>query len=146
MENLDEIIFYSLERSIKTYRQFAQRNINLSDSDITIDQWLVMKSILENSELKQNEIAVKVFKDAASVNRIIDLLIKKEYLSRKVHDEDRRRTSLQVTKKGKDILSKVQVVINKNRASALKGINEKDLKIMRDVLSKITYNCRVEES
>jgi MarR family transcriptional regulator, transcriptional regulator for hemolysin len=146
MENLEEIIFYSLERSIKTYRQFAQRNINFSDSDITIDQWLVMKVVLENSEMKQNEIAEKVFKDAASVTRIIELLIKKEYLSRKVHDNDRRRTSLKLTKKGKDILAKVQVVINKNRASALNGIDEKNIKIMRDVLSKITYNCRIEES
>lgn len=146
MENLEEIIFYSLERSIKSYRQFAQRNINFSGSDITIDQWLIMKSVLENSELKQNEIAEKVFKDAASVNRIIDLLIKKGYLLRKVHDDDRRRTSLKVTKKGKDILSKVQVVINKNRASALNGIDEKNLKIMRDVLSKITYNCNIKQT
>ncbi len=75
MENLDEVIFYRLESAIKTYRQLAQKNITLSGLDMTVDQWLIMKVVLENGELKQNEIAEKVFKDAASVTRIIDLLI-----------------------------------------------------------------------
>ena len=142
MENLEEIIFYTLESAIKTYRQLAQRNITASGLDMTVDQWLIMKVVLENRELKQNEIAEKVFKDAASVTRIIDLLINKEYLSREVHSNDRRRTQLKLTSKGKSILSKVQVIIEKNRALALKGISENKIKDMSKLLSIVISNCK----
>ena len=81
MEKLEEIIFYTMEKAIKSYRQLAQRNINQSGLDITIDQWLVMKALQSNTSVKQNELATAVFKDAASVTRIIDMLISKKYLA-----------------------------------------------------------------
>ena len=142
MENLEEIIFYTLESAIKTYRQLAQRNITASGLDMTVDQWLIMKVVLENRKLKQNEIAEKVFKDAASVTRIIDLLISKEYLSREVHGNDRRRTQLKLTSKGKNILSKVQVIIQKNRKLALKGISGSKIKDINKLLSIVISNCK----
>ncbi len=142
MENLEEVIFYKLESAIKTYRQLAQRNITTSGLDLTVDQWLIMKIVLEKGELKQTEIAEKVFKDAASITRIIDLLINKEYLSREAHENDRRRTQLKLTSKGKSILSKVQVIIQNNRTVALKGITESKIKELSKFLSIIISNCK----
>ncbi len=80
MEKLSDIIFYTLERSIKTYRQFAQKNITGGGFNITIDQWLVLKTIQENSTISQQQLDAKVFKDFASVTRIIELLVKNGYL------------------------------------------------------------------
>src|ERR1700742_1409145 len=97
MEKLDQIFFYSLEKTIKSYRQFAQRNMLKQGFDLTIDQWLVLKSIIDKPGATQNEIAEDVFKDFASVTRIIDLLVKKGYLSREMHPEDRRRFKLAPT-------------------------------------------------
>jgi DNA-binding MarR family transcriptional regulator len=142
MENIKEVIFYTLENSIKTYRQFAQKNINEAGLDITIDQWLVMKVIEENSEHKQNEVADKVFKDSASITRIIDLLIKKGFLERDIHSNDRRRTALNLTKKGKVILEKAEKIVSANRKQALKGIDEKKINELRTTLNTIIYNCR----
>ena len=142
MGNLEEVIFYKLESAIKTYRQLAQRNITRSGLDITVDQWLIMKVVMEKGELKQNEIAEKVFKDAASVTRIIDLLINKEYLLREEHGNDRRRSHLKLTSKGKSILSKVQVIIEKNRKLALHEISEGKINEMSKTLSTIISNCK----
>src|SRR5688500_15067387 len=146
MENLEEVIFYKLENAIKTYRQLAQRNITTAGLDLTVDQWLIMKVLLEKGGLKQSEIAEKVFKDAASVTRIIDLLINKEYLLREVHDNDRRRSQLRLTAKGKSILSKVQVIIQNNRKLALNEISEGKIKEMSKTLSTIISNCKSKQS
>ena len=81
MEKLDEIIFYTLEKSIKTYRKFAQQQLLKNGYDITIDQWLVLKTLQENQQLSQNQIAELVFKDFASITRIIELLVKKNTCS-----------------------------------------------------------------
>jgi MarR family transcriptional regulator for hemolysin len=141
MEKLEEIIFYTMEKAIKSYRQLAQRNINQSGLDITIDQWLVMKALQSNTSVKQNELATTVFKDAASVTRIIDMLISKKYLVRAVHNNDRRRTELTITPHGKIILKKVQSIINHNRTTALYGINQAKIKTTREILSTIIMNC-----
>jgi MarR family transcriptional regulator for hemolysin len=37
-EQLKEVIFYSLEKTIKTYGQFAQKRLREAGYDITIDQ------------------------------------------------------------------------------------------------------------
>jgi DNA-binding MarR family transcriptional regulator len=142
MEKLERVIFYSLDKSIKTYRQFAQRRFIEAGLDITIDQWLVLNAIHEKPDISQLEIAEKVFKDAASVTRIIDLLIKKNYLERETHNSDRRRFSLNLTKEGKTLLKNISKVVEQNRTKALKGINEKELLQMKETLNLIIDNCK----
>jgi len=142
MEKLDRVIFYSLDKSIKTYRQFAQKRFIEEGLDITIDQWLVLNAIAERPDISQLEIAEKVFKDAASITRIIDLLIKKKYLQRDTHNSDRRRFTLGLTEEGKELIRNISKVVKQNRAKALKGITEKELVQMKQTLTQIINNCK----
>jgi len=141
MEKLEQIIFYSLEKSIKTYRQFAQKNISKLNIKITLDQWLILKSLEETPDISQQQIAVKIFKDYASVTRIIEILVKKKYLSRKLHSKDRRRFDLGITKLGLGILSDLKPIIHSNRAKALNNIPKNDIETLQNILTKITKNC-----
>lgn len=145
MENLNQVIFYKIEKAIRIYRQYAQRQIRDAGFTITIDQWLTIESIVENPGIKQQDLAEKVFKDNASITRIIELLVKAKYLKRKVHKEDRRRTTLTVTKIGEEIVEKVNSVILQNREKALQGIDREEMMIMDRVLQSITENCQGEQ-
>lgn len=142
MEKLDSIIFYTIDQSIRTYRNYAQKRLKEFGFKITIDQWLIIKAIMENPGIKQQELAEKVFKDSASITRIIELLVKSKYLERKINSEDRRKFNLKITKEGKKILEDVQLLVLENRRNALDGISEKELKTVHSVLSKITENCK----
>ena len=142
MEQIERVIFYSLDKTIKTYRQFAQRKFLEAGLDITIDQWLVLNAIAEKPDITQLEISGKVFKDAASVTRIIDLLIRKNYLVRDAHQSDRRRFQLALTAEGKKLIRTISKVVEHNRAQALKGIGEKNLLEMKQTLSSIIDNCK----
>ncbi len=142
MENIDQVIFYKLEKAIRSYRQFAQRQIKTSGFSITIDQWLTIQNILEHPGIKQQELAEKVFKDNASITRIVELLVKAKYLKRKVHKADRRRTTLIVTKEGEEVVEKVNEVILQNRAKALQEIDREQLMAMDNILHIITTNCQ----
>src|SRR5690606_15576283 len=101
---------------------YAQKRLRENGFTITIDQWLVLKVLTENPEMMQQEIAEKVFKDNASVTRIINLLVKAGYLIRKINKTDRRKSSLEVTSKGVQIIEEIQSLVEENRANALKGI------------------------
>jgi MarR family transcriptional regulator for hemolysin len=139
-KGLNDIIFYTLEKSIKSYRQYAQKQLIMNNFDITIDQWLILKSIKENSGLTQQQIGINVFKDYASVTRIIELLVKKNYLQRVTHT-DKRRFILRMTDEAEDLMRSIQKVINANRRKALDGIDEDKLISLKETLNKIIDNC-----
>mgnify|MGYP006320626827 FL=1 len=139
-KGLNDIIFYTLEKSIKSYRQYAQKQLIMNNFDITIDQWLILKSIKENSGLTQQQIGINVFKDYASVTRIIELLVKKNYLQRVAHT-DKRRFILRMTSEAEDLMRSIQKVINANRRKALDGIDQEELKSLKETLNKIIDNC-----
>jgi len=141
MEKLKDITFYTMDKAIRTYRNFAQKKLKENGYKITIDQWLIIKAILENPGISQQELGEKVFKDNASVTRIIELLVKSDYLEREVNQNDRRKSNLKVTDEGKSIIDKVQTLVLENRKTALTGISFEDLEIMNRTLKTIIENC-----
>lgn len=141
MENLDSIIFYSIDRAIRTYRQYAQQQLKRHGFTITIDQWIIIRCLIENPEISQHEIAGKVFKDNASVTRIISLLVKAKYLTRKISKSDRRKTVLKVTELGLQTMEAVKQIVLVNREVALNGTTLEELDVTRNVMERITKNC-----
>lgn len=142
MEKLDEVLFYTLDKSIKVYRKFAQNQILENGYDITIDQWLVLKTLQENKNLSQNQIAELVFKDFASITRIIELLVKKKYVKREINSTDRRKFELEITKKGNEIIENIYPIVLKNRKQALNGLTDKEIKNLKVQLEKLIINCK----
>ncbi|MGI9553077.1 MAG: MarR family winged helix-turn-helix transcriptional regulator [Aurantibacter sp.] len=138
---LENVLFYVMEKTIKSYRQFAQRNINRVNNDITIDQWLILKTIYDNPNISQREIAKNVFKDHASITRMIDLLVKKRFLERSPYPEDRRRFGLELTSLGTMTQQELMPVILKNRGIALEGLSQEEISTLQNLLQKITVNC-----
>lgn len=141
MEKLKDTLFYTLEKSIKAYRQFAQKNINELDQNITIDQWLVLKMIQENKDLTQSQLSTMVFKDYASVTRMINRLVEKKFLTRSGHPMDRRRFELKLTEKGNETIEKLLPVIRNNRKQAMKKITKNEMRALNQILRKIIHNC-----
>ncbi|MBD2716959.1 MarR family transcriptional regulator [Microvirga sp. STR05] len=138
---LSSVIFYSLDKAIRQYRKLAQANIDRAGIAITIDQWLVLRVIQEHDDLTQADIADRVFKDQASVARMISLLTKRGLLAAVPLPSDGRRSQLRVTKEGEQVLSDVQPVVLSNRSLALQGLSEDDLTLLRNMLERIYLNC-----
>lgn len=141
---VNEVIFYVLEKTIKQYRQFAQSNIDRAGIDITIDQWLILNVIQESSALAQFEIGERVFKDQASVARIIDLLVKKDLLTQTVSQQDRRRIDRSLTPQGQQLLLAVSPIIAQNRSTALQELSGTDIEQLRQTLEVIFKNCQAK--
>ncbi|AHF14344.1 MarR family winged helix-turn-helix transcriptional regulator [Niabella soli] len=140
MEVLNNIVFYSLDKAIKSYRQFAQKQLKAAGFTITIDQWLVLKAIEEDNSISQQEIAARVFKDVASITRIIELLVTNNLLSRHFHPADRRRFELKLTPEGKKTMENLKPYIQANRKKALKGIAAGDISRLQKTLDQIIKN------
>ncbi|RSK43839.1 MarR family winged helix-turn-helix transcriptional regulator [Hymenobacter rigui] len=138
---LSSILFYSLDKAIRQYRRMAQANIDQAGVAITIDQWLVLRVIEETDDLTQSDIAERVFKDQASVARMIRLLLDRGMLQAEPLPQDGRRTRLRVSAEGHRTLAAVEPVVLNNRAVALQGLSENDLNTLRFLLEQIATNC-----
>ena len=142
MEKLDSVLFYYIEKAIKTYRQFAQRELKNAGLNITVDQWLTLNCLNDNPDITQKELAETVFKDTASITRIIELLVKAKYLKRTIHKEDRRKSNLIITELGYETIQASSVVVNKYRNAALKGIGIAKEDHVKMVMKTIINNCQ----
>ncbi len=136
-----ETVFHAIESSIKCYRKFAQQNISEVFPDITIDQGLILLFLNKFPDMSQTEIAELVFRDNASMTRMINLMVKNDYLNRSINEQDRRRFNIEITPKGKDVLKRLPPIIARNRAQSLQGITEQEQEQLKNILKKMTANC-----
>ena len=137
-----ETVFHTIESTIKEYRKYAQGNISEAIPEMTIDQGLVLLFLNEYPEMTQKEIAELVFKDNASMTRMINTMVQKNFIKRSMNDSDRRRYKLEITKKGKEVLETLPPIIQHNRNSSLKGISKDELVQLQAILNKIRLNCQ----
>lgn len=135
-------VLYTIEQTIKEYRKISQKNIEKLVSDITVDQCLVLIILNENSNASQKEIADLIFKDKASITRIVELMVKKDYLTREIHELDRRKFNLEITEKGKKTIELLSPIIKQNRKTALLGLSTNEIELLDKILYKIISNCK----
>jgi DNA-binding MarR family transcriptional regulator len=142
IKNPTGTVLYSIEQAIKEYRKVSQKNVSKIVKDITIDQCLVLMILNKNAKISQNELANLIFKDNASITRMIELMVKKEYLNRTIHNKDRRKFNLEITEKGKKTLELIQPIIKINRETALNGLSLEEINFLDKTLNKIITNCK----
>lgn len=143
IQNPTGTVLYTIEQAIKEYRKIAQRNIAKIVKDITIDQCLVLIILNKDAKISQNELANLIFKDSASITRMIELMVKKEYLNRTIHQEDRRKFNLEITKKGIKTIELIEPIVQLNRQTALKGLSLEEINFLDKTLNKIITNCKI---
>tara|TARA_X000001036_G_scaffold279428_1_gene259543 strand:+ start:3618 stop:4067 length:450 start_codon:yes stop_codon:yes gene_type:complete len=120
-------------------KKFVQNSHN-SGIDISMDQWLVLGPIWENEGISQKEISEYCLKDKTSVTKIIDTLEKKNLVVRVPDQLDHRIKRVVLSNKGKKLFLEVIPVMELTRNQLREGITEKEVQLLRSVLSKIYKN------
>jgi len=143
IKNPTGTVLYLIEQAIKEYRKVSQKNISKVVKDITVDQCLILIILNQDDKISQNSLANLIFKDNASITRMIELMVKKEYLNRTIHKEDRRKFNLEITEKGKNTIDLLSPIIQTNRKTALDGLSLQEIDVLDKALNKIITNCKI---
>ncbi|MEG9295631.1 MarR family transcriptional regulator [Mangrovibacillus sp. Mu-81] len=135
----DEAFGLFTNNTVKNIIRFL--SFNMKDFDITPEQWTVLKRLAENDGINQKELAVKAEKDQPTVTRILDILERKELISKQKNEEDRRSFILFITDKGLAVKDELTPFIEDLwEKKILSGISEEELKVYRSVLVKMNEN------
>ena len=139
-EQLDNVVNFLLEQTVRQMRSYAQRQLDLLQTGITVDQWVLLKIIEERKQISQVELAQVALKDTASVTRILDLLQKKG-LTQRIDDEyDRRKYMISLTTEGIEFVARNLPIINRLRGQIVQGLSEEEIRSLKQVLAKIRQN------
>jgi DNA-binding MarR family transcriptional regulator len=133
---------FILERTGKKIKLELQRKFNENKFDITVDQWVVLLELHTHGTQSQVRLGDLCFKDAPTMTRIIELLIKKELVERAPCKDDRRKFNITLTKKGKLLIQKLLPVVVEFRKQGWSNLTEKDVQHLIRITGKIMVNLQ----
>ncbi|NVJ85922.1 MAG: MarR family transcriptional regulator [Algoriphagus sp.] len=131
---------FLLDRTARKVKQYAQQQFKQGNFDVTVDQWIVLKNLSEGGAMSQTELANLVFKDHPTLTRIIDLLVKKGYVERLPHPQDRRSFQLHLTDSGVSKVTSLRPKILQIREKAWENLDEHDFEEFKRILNTIYQN------
>lgn len=129
-----------LDVTLKVIKQDLLKRFRENGIDLTPEQWTVLSELAGHEPIYQRELAESTFKDAPTVSRIIELLVKRGYLSRVADEEDRRRFLVSLTDEGQQIYDKSAPVLYEARTLGWDGLGDKDYEDLTRILGKISKN------
>ncbi len=140
---LQEIYFFWMDRAMKAQRKATARLFRALNIKLTPDQWIILKSLDDQTRLTQRQLAEAVSKDPASITRSLDLLEKEELIQRK--RVDRRTFTVLLTNKGKALVKKVIPEAARYRQKGIDGVTEEEMQVFKKVLDTIYNNFTIDE-
>ena len=139
-ERLEEVIYFVIERTSKRLKQYSMMEFQKHGFELTIDQWIVLKRIGEQEGINQIDLAESTYKDPASITRILDALIKKGWVEKRVNEHDRRRFDLLLTQSGRDLHNEMIEVVVELRKVGIEGMSLEEIALLEKLLNKIFKN------
>lgn len=126
---------YTAQRALAKSLDFT-----LSPFGLTSGQWNALNQLNENGAMTQKELANLLNKEPATVARLLDRLVTREYVKRIPHPDDRRANIIEITPDAIALLKKIEPFVVDRAEQIAKGIPDEDLEVFFDVLNAIRSN------
>lgn len=92
---------------------FAER---LARQDISVPQWVVLRTLYDGSGITLNEAAARVGVDKSSLSRMVERLVQKGLVDR-TEGDDRRSIGMALTPAGKKLVPRLAQLADENDAA-----------------------------
>jgi DNA-binding MarR family transcriptional regulator len=97
--------------------------IALAEADISLTQYRILQH-LQLGRAIQSDLAFHLAVSKQSVTRLVDTLVEKRYLTRRVDPDDRRRVIHAITPKGERALARTDAILEKYLMLVLQDLDD----------------------
>lgn len=114
----------------------------LKPFDISIQQFNVLR-ILKGQEGKPANLSTiqeRMVNKMSNTTRLVDKLIKKEFVTRIICPSNRRKVEITITQEGITFLDQVSIVMDQFEKEATSNLSPQELITLNDLLNKIRNN------
>ncbi len=143
LNHIDEIsgIGLHLDLVLRKVQDAYLRKFEELEVDMTIEQWVILHRISQlGDEASQREIVRSNFRNRATTSRVIGKLESKDWISKTRFEGDQKRFKLELTTKGREIISKIEPHANLLRKQAVNGLDTVAFETFLKVLDQIGAN------
>jgi DNA-binding MarR family transcriptional regulator len=124
------------------YKAEEYLGITLKNSGISLQQFNVLRILRGRKGEPANlqTVQKRMIHKMSNTSRLVDKLIEKKFVTRKICKVNRRKIEIFLTDKGLDVLSQLDSKIQEIEATILKPLNLEEQKKLRMLINKITLN------
>lgn len=133
--NLEDHLGYWL-RCLSNYIHHSFAAL-LAKHDISVAQWVVLRTLYDKQNISLNEAARLVGVDNSSLSRMIERLVQKNLVSRTNIDKDRRSVQLSLTSTGKTLVPKLAQLADKNDESFFQILSTQKRQELLDTIKQL---------
>ena len=109
----------------------------MSKANLTLAEYHFFIAISSCNEINSNIIAKKMDLSLSRISRVIDMLVKRKFLTRKTDSSDRRAIKLSLTKEGKDLKKQIEEYRKDCEFKIVKNVSSKELDIIKKSFTKV---------
>lgn len=129
---------YQLERSFRTvFRKFKHDINNLLGDNLSSNEFIVIKLLLESGPKKVSEISSELNVSASHITSVSDSLVKKGYVTRIRSDEDRRVVQLDITPNRKEVVRELEMIKTNYMISRFEQFSDEELDLFLRLVKKL---------
>ena len=137
---IDNAVAYIITKTGRHLKLHLQRS--LRDYNIGPEQWFLLFRLYEQDGRSQKDLADQHANDFPNITRLVDALVKKGYVQRRVDAADRRKQRVYLTQPGRDFMESMLSWVVEIRKEVFDGISEAELLQMIQTLQKIEKNLK----
>ncbi len=114
----------------------------LKSFDISLQQFNVLRILRGRNEKPANlkTVQARMIHKMSNTTRLIDKLIDKGLVERKICEQNRRKIEVFITSKGLELLRELDKKIENTEAEILSPLSYEEQKNLRNLINKITLN------
>ncbi|MFD2616403.1 MarR family winged helix-turn-helix transcriptional regulator [Terrilactibacillus laevilacticus] len=138
MHSLDDTIGFNTAKTARKITRILSNH--LKESQLTAEQWGVLKRLTEQDHVTQKQLALRSDKDQPTLTKILDLLEKNGFISRKLNPNDRRSFLIAITEQGRKLVDDRYNEVESLFQNIVNDIPKEDLETFQHVLEQIQKN------
>lgn len=124
-----------LSSSMDNIRKMMQRHQPIMA--IPKSEFMVLKFIADESEIKVSDISAKLHISNAAVSQVLSSLETKELIERKMSSIDRRIIFVTLTNKGLGVIKESKMIMNKFMSKVVSSLGEHDSEELIRIINKL---------
>ena len=126
----------ALRRIIKALQDYSQKVSH--QFGITGPQLWVLKTLSQNGDLALGELSKRMYLHPSTITGLVDRLEKKDLVSRRRDEEDRRVITIHLTSKGTSLIKKAPHPIQGKMVYGLRRLKKHELHSIFNAVQKLT--------
>ncbi|MEM6722579.1 MAG: MarR family transcriptional regulator [Bacteroidota bacterium] len=145
IQKRDGSIGYYMGRTHRTMENRINKMFQEAGINLYMEHWIVLMNLWIEDGLSQQEVAERIFKDKASVTRVLSSMEQKNLLIRVPDQKDKRIKRIHLTHLGRNLKETTMPLMDGNMEYALDGISEEEIQTCIKVMDKIFQNINNSE-